>query len=234
MDENATDTEWLVNQVAHALRNPIFAALVQTEALSIRASQIPDVDRAIDSLYRQLKRLEAQVDDMLLYGRPARCTRARVAVEDIVQPIAESYGRGEREEPAEVTIDNQVGAVEVEWDPNAVKIILERLLDNAVQHTPPPHQVRDQLAAADGDRLVLTVSDRGEGIPEDLMERVFLPFFPQHRGRQGLGLAIVRKLADALGGTVTISSKPEVGTEARCVLPRQAGHGCQEGTGVPA
>jgi signal transduction histidine kinase len=225
MDDTAVDMEWLVNQIAHALRNPIFAALVQTEALSMRTSQIPEAEKAIGSLYRQLKRLEAQVDDMLLYGRPARLTPTRVAVDDILEPVVQSYGRGDHDEPAEILVDNRVGAVQVEWDPGAVTAILVRLLDNAVQHTPPPHRVWIRLTESDGDDLVLTVSDQGEGIQDDLKDRVFLPFFPQHRGRQGLGLSIVRKLVNALGGTVAISSQQGAGTEARCVLPQRAGDG---------
>ena len=70
---NAADTEWLVNQIAHALRNPVFAAMVQAEALSLRYRDIPEAAKATSILRNQLKRLEESLDDMLLYGRPARC-----------------------------------------------------------------------------------------------------------------------------------------------------------------
>jgi signal transduction histidine kinase len=223
MDDTPRDSEWLVNQIAHALRNPIFAALVQTEALSLRTSRSPEAQRAVSTLYGQLKRLEAQIDDMLLYGRPARPRPARLPVDDLVRSTAESYRVGNRGAAAEVVLDNQIGAAEVVWDPTMVRVILERLIDNAVEHTPAPHRIWLTAAAEGADRLCLTVRDQGDGIPADVQERMFLPFFPQHCGRAGLGLAIAKKFAEALGGTLAVRSRQGDGTEARCVLPRDIG-----------
>jgi signal transduction histidine kinase len=75
------------------------------------------------------------------------------------------------------------------------------------------------VAPDDRGRVVLTVRDEGEGIPEDLLPGVLLPFYPQHRGRPGLGLPIAVKFATLLGGTLIVESPPGNGTEVRVTLP---------------
>ncbi len=213
------DTEWLVNQVAHALRNPIFAAQVQIEALMLRLGQQPDAQRPVATLQRQLRRLEETVNEMLLYGRPTRVSRAPVELVQLVAAVAAAYCRGERQEPAEVSVQPAVLSLPARTDAGAVRTILERLLDNAVQHTEPPHRVEVVVAPPVDGRATLVVRDHGEGIPDDLRDRVTLPFFPQHRGRPGLGLAVASKLAAALGGSLAVDSRPGEGTEVRLVLP---------------
>jgi len=213
------ETEYLVNQIAHALRNPIFAAQVQVDALSLRGLQAPGATKAVETIQRQIKRIDDMVGDMLLYGRPASLSLTRVAVDDLVERVASEYRQGVRRGPAEVTVRRSGADAVAWWDSQAVRIILERLLDNAVEHSPPPHRVELGVALEHRDRVTLTVRDRGEGIPEELRGDVFRPFFPQHRGRPGLGLSIAVKFAALLGGTVTLDSEPGAGTEARVDLP---------------
>jgi nitrogen-specific signal transduction histidine kinase len=75
------------------------------------------------------------------------------------------------------------------------------------------------VAHAPDGAATVEVHDRGDGISDDLMDKVFLPFYPQHRGRPGLGLAVAAKFAHALGGYIELSSDPGAGTTARLVLP---------------
>ncbi len=214
------DTEWLVNQVAHALRNPIFAAMVQADAIAMRAASDPTLTRPAATLAGQLERLERILEEMLLFGRPARLAPRRARAASLAEELAASYAEGVRGEAAEVTLRLADPSLEVEWDPDAVRAVLERLLDNAVQHTEPPHRVELRLAHTDS-TVVLEVHDEGHGMPPEILERATVPFFPQHRGRPGLGLAVARKLATAHGGRLEIASTPEVGTTVRITLPRR-------------
>jgi signal transduction histidine kinase len=216
------DIEWLVNQIAHAFRNPVFAALVQTEALLIRTADQPEAKKAADILYKQLKRLENNLNEMLLLGRPARSKPQRVNVAKLVDSVAEVYRQGGRGEAAEIEANVDGSDVEVNWDSKAVTVILERLLDNAVQHTEPPHRVEVRVLCDDPGHVTLVVRDEGDGISADLLDDALLPFFPQHRGRPGLGLAIVDKFVRVLGGQLTIDSQSGAGTEVSCTLPRDA------------
>jgi len=218
-DTPDTDREWLVNQIAHALRNPIFAASVQTETLHLKAGDSEAVRIAADKLHGQLRRLSGNIDEMLLFGRPLRTHLAEVPVAELVSALSERYRLGDRQDPAQITCGEIDPSLSGRWDRNAVTVILERILDNAVQHTEPPHTIRIN-ARRDGDAgVILSVEDTGNGIDPEILDRVLQPFFPQHSGRQGLGLAIADKFARALGGRVEIESASDHGTTVSCILP---------------
>ena len=217
--ESGPDSEWLVNQIAHALRNPIFAAMVQAEALKLKVGDNENLARSADMVYGQLKRLEGNVDEMLLLGRPAKLNLRSVELATVVTTLAEGFRKGLLGDKVQVQPSIAEPQQPVTTDPEAVSIVLERLIRNAAQHSEPPHDVDLELGRHDPDDVVIAVRDHGSGIADELCDRVFLPFFPQHAGRPGLGLAVAAKFAHALGGHIEIETEPGVGTEARVVLP---------------
>jgi signal transduction histidine kinase len=212
------DCEWLVNQIAHALRNPIFAATVQAEALALKARSNDDLSRSAAMVQGQLKRLADDIEEMLLLGRPARLNPRAIDLTAVARSVAESARRGLAGDAASAEL-RAVEPLPIHSDPDAIRIILDRLVRNAVQHTAPPHAVELEVAAAADGAATVSVRDRGDGITPELLDKIFLPFFPQHRGRPGLGLAVAAKLAHALGGAIEIASEPGAGTTARLLLP---------------
>jgi signal transduction histidine kinase len=220
-DQPTTDAEWLVNQIAHALRNPIFAAAVQAEALQLRVHDPAAVIATGEKLHGQLQRLSHSIDEMLLFGRPVSARLEPLSINELLNSLTTRYRNGDRQEPAEIEAPGLDPDIIAHWDRNAVTVILERILDNAVQHTDAPHAIRLLAAPCDGDRVELVVSDRGAGIPDEILEQAKLPFFPQHSGRPGLGLAIADKFVRFLGGRLEIESTEGQGTTVRCTLPLQ-------------
>lgn len=107
--------------------------------------------------------------------------------------------------------------------PLALKRCLGNLVQNAIRHG-----VRATIQIEDGEQLVLRVLDQGPGIPEDMLDKVFEPFFrlEQSRNRDtggtGLGLSIARDIAQAHGGTITLRNRADGGLEATLALPRDA------------
>jgi two-component system sensor histidine kinase BaeS len=97
------------------------------------------------------------------------------------------------------------------------------LVANALRHTQPGGQVRvDASPAAAGVQIV--VRDDGDGIPAELLSRVFDRFVKgADSPGSGLGLAIVRDIVEAHGGAVTVASTPGAGTEVRLTLPAAGG-----------
>ena len=221
-EELSADREWLVNQIAHALRNPIFAATVQTEALHLRAADPAAVVKTADSLHEQLLRLSGSIDEMLLFGRPIQAAFEDVSVAEILGTLVSRYANGDRVDAAEISAGEVDPDLAGWWDRNAVIVILERILDNAVQHTDEPHRIRITAATTDDDLVAFTISDQGAGMPQEILENALLPFYPQHSGRPGLGLAIAEKFAAFFGGRIEIESTPNEGTTVRCLLPRRA------------
>jgi signal transduction histidine kinase len=109
-------------------------------------------------------------------------------------------------------------------DPGRVEQILGNLLSNALRYTPDGSCVETGLDCFK-DKVVLSVSDSGEGIPEGSQELIFKRFYRADHGRSrseggsGLGLAIARQLAEAQGGTLTADNHPKGGAIFRLTFP---------------
>ena len=100
--------------------------------------------------------------------------------------------------------------------------ILVNLLTNAIRHSPEKRAVLVRAAAVDSD-VVFGVTDHGPGIPSELQVRIFEPFerFDPHSGLgTGLGLPVSRRLAEVLGGRLTVESSVGRGATFTLVLPR--------------
>lgn len=215
------DAEWLVNQIAHALRNPIFAATVQAEALALKAAGQEQLVKSATMIQSQLGRLEADLEEMLLLGRPAKITIQPVDLSGVARAAIETGRATAGNGTTDIRLVGADAPITCLSDRSAVRIVLERLITNAVQHTQPPHVVEVELSIGPDGAATLTVRDAGDGISPELIDKIFLPFFPQHRGRPGLGLAVAAKFAHAAGGHIEITSEPGHGTTARLVLPAE-------------
>jgi two-component system sensor histidine kinase BaeS len=100
--------------------------------------------------------------------------------------------------------------------------VIQNLLVNAVRHTPADGGVRIDAQRSDGG-LELVVADTGEGIAPQDLERVFDPFFradpARHGSGAGLGLALAKRIVEALGGSIRVESQPARGSRFAIMLP---------------
>jgi two-component system sensor histidine kinase BaeS len=113
------------------------------------------------------------------------------------------------------------GAEDAACSPRLVRVI-QNLLVNAVRHTPADGTVRIE-AQRSGGGLEVSVLDTGEGISPQDLERVFDPFFRADPARQGsgagLGLALAKRIVEALGGSIRAESQPSRGSRFAITLP---------------
>ncbi len=110
-------------------------------------------------------------------------------------------------------------------DDTQVVSVLTNLLENAA-HAAGPEGVELRLSAVEGDAhalmLAIDVIDHGPGVPDDLRERIFKPFFTNRSEGTGLGLALARDLARLNGGDVVLVSTDATGSTFRLLLPMSA------------
>ena len=103
-------------------------------------------------------------------------------------------------------------------DPDLLKRILSNLVSNAVQAMPQGGTL-DIRAFKDADAVVITVEDTGVGIPEEVRPKLFTPLFTTKSKGQGFGLAVVKRMTEALGGKVSLESEVGKGTTFIILLP---------------
>ncbi|MBA2645553.1 MAG: hypothetical protein H0U81_02025 [Pyrinomonadaceae bacterium] len=172
---------------------------------------------------RQSLRCKAITRGLLDLTRQRRARSEMCALNSAVERCFRSFdGRG-RETSANFTLNLDAEVGEVATDEAMVRQILDNLLSNALDVV----GARDEITIStgvDGERVFVEVADSGSGIPADVLARIFDPFFTtKDPGKgSGLGLAISTTLADAVGGALTVESKPGAGSRFRLWLPRRA------------
>ena len=112
----------------------------------------------------------------------------------------------------------------VKIDPDAVSRILNNLIDNAIKYSEPDGSISVSLTT-DGNNTVMSVNDTGIGIPEEMLEHIFKPYFQVSRKKSniqgiGMGLNIVKKLIDAVDGKISVVGRPEKGTSVKVIFNR--------------
>jgi signal transduction histidine kinase len=218
-----------VATVSHELRTPLTSMMGFLEMIREgEAGQLTDDQkRFLAIVYRSSERLQRLVGDLLFVARlDANGLQLRFAdtrLDEIAGELVESSSALARSR--EIVLESDLGAMPpVLGDHERLVQLVGNLLSNALKFTPAGGRVTVRTFV-DGDQAVLEIADTGIGIPEAEQDRLFQRFFRSSTATEqaipgtGLGLVISRAIAEAHGGTITVTSRPGEGTCFRVELP---------------
>jgi signal transduction histidine kinase len=208
----------VVAGVAHEIRNPIAAMRLKAENAIAAGHDIRRKDQALRTIIDQIGRLEGLLRNLL-----SSVQRAKPMVTPVRDVIAFLNERVDffREQTAAhgLAVKVEGRAIDAAFDPARIGQAVDNLVLNAIQNTPPAGCITVS-AGRSADRLVLSVADTGRGVPKDLRAQLFEPFVTARPDGTGLGLAVVREIAEAHGGTARAIHRPD-GTTFIVELPWQ-------------
>lgn len=218
-----------VANVSHDLKTPLSVIRVYGETLEM--GRVPD-ETTRQEYYRVIthesERLSRLIDNVLDFSRIESGRRpyevAPTAVEPLVRDTLEAFGYVATQEGFKVDVRVEPNLPEVPLDADAVSQALGNLVDNAIKYSAERKTLAVTAAIVDG-HLALSVADEGIGIPGDEQTRIFEKFYrigrseTQGRRGSGMGLALVRHVAEAHGGRVTVDSQPGEGSRFTLWLP---------------
>jgi signal transduction histidine kinase len=215
-----------VQNASHELRTPITVALAHAELLPGSTADADGADAASDAaiVVDELGRLHRLVDRLLLLATAERHDLARLAPVRLAQLADEALRRWQP--VPRCWLRGELDDVTVLADPDRLAVALDAVLDNAVRFT-HDHDVIEVSVHRHGSDAALTVADSGPGIPPGQLESVFDRFEGAAPMRDsahnfGLGLSIVRAIAEVHGGRVTAAPGPAGGTAVTIWLPLHA------------
>jgi signal transduction histidine kinase len=213
-----------VANAAHQLRTPLTGLRLRLEAAGLKTDD-EALRRDLEAGEREAERLARTVTDLLTLAREGQRPAAVAPLPLTVagEAALERWISVAEEHDAALELRDRSAGARVDASREDVAVILDNLIENAIEHTAPRSTVRLEVSAA-GDDGLIAVLDSGPGLAPGEEERVFERFV---RGRSradrprgsGLGLTIVRVLARRWGGEATIANRPEGGARAEVRLP---------------
>jgi signal transduction histidine kinase len=224
----------LLANVSHEIRTPLARVAVALELCDEDDAGAEVLRRHLEGIRGDVAELNRLLEDVLLTARLDLATepgsagvphleRQRLPLDRIVSQALERFAR---ERPAhEVTCELPGEAVELDADPVLLRRVLDNLLENAARYAGASAPIEVAATSSPG-RLVVEVRDRGPGVDEVDLARLFEPFFRSEQARAryagglGLGLALCRRVVEAHGGAISALRREGGGLIVRLDLPR--------------
>src|SRR5229473_3479579 len=215
----------LIMNVSHELRTPIASIQAHVDSLLLPEADRPDAaetERRLRVTAAETRRLSDLIEDLLMLARADsqelkvanRAVEVGPIVEQVVQALA-PLARNERQ--VTVNLDDLPARIWATGDPDRLAQVLTNLVRNAINYTPEGGVVSIRVAGG-VDRVQIAVSDTGLGISAEDLEHVFERFYRADTSRTrdtggfGLGLSIAREFVEAMGGSLSATSQPGLGS----------------------
>jgi signal transduction histidine kinase len=209
--------------VAHEVRNPLNAILSISEAFFQEIGYNAEHAPFLDHIRTQVRRLSRLMESLLDLGKPLKMSDLKLERLPIVYAAAKSlwtqFPLSARHNVRLVLPEGEKGLT-VMAESSRLQQVLLNLFENAVQQSAEESEIRVVISSNRKTTAKICIVDSGRGIPDDVIGRVFEPFFTTRKGGYGLGLSIVKNTIEAHGGNVTIrNNRPLPGSTVEITLP---------------
>jgi signal transduction histidine kinase len=207
--------------VGHDIRNPLQAItgdiyLAKKEIASMSESkEKKNVLECLEEIQENIYYIDKIVVDLQDYARPLIPMTREIYLQKLINELLAKHGVPPNVK-VQVKVQKEVGTVVADSD--ILKRILGNLIINAVQAMPKGGKLTIQ-ACKEANGLIITVEDTGVGIADEVKDKLFAPLFTTKAKGQGFGLAVVKHMTEALGGTVSFESQEGKGTTFMVHLP---------------
>ena len=212
--------------VSHELRTPLTIIRGEIEVMLRKERTAEEYRTTLRSALEETRNMEKIIDDLLALSRIETADRMKfhgdVSLQEILMEVGESRSPAAREKGIDFVVHGGT-ARPVKGDRALLERLAANLVDNAIRYTPPGGRVEIGLDE-EKHRVVLTVRDTGIGIPKESLPMIFDRFYvvdpsrSKESGGSGLGLSIVKSVAEIHGAAIEVASEPGRGTTFRIVF----------------
>jgi signal transduction histidine kinase len=218
-----------VANVSHELKTPL--ALIRLFAETLELGRVPSAEKAQQYhriINKESHRLSQLINNILVFSlieagrKEYRFVKGHVVA--VVRDVVDAYRFPIEQQGFALEVEIAEDLPELSLDPEALSQALINLINNAIKYSPDRKRIAI-AARRDGERVLVSVSDSGIGIPKAEQKKVFEKFYRAESSLvhttkgSGLGLALVRHIVEAHGGEVELASAPDQGSTFTIVLP---------------
>ena len=204
----------LVGYIAHNIRNPLASIRA---AAQVGREETPEAQEAFQDVIDTADRLEQWAQDLLSYMRPLRLNLIPDDLNRLARNAVAVLQNKVKEQGAQLVLDLHP-LPPVVTDPQWMEQALVAVLANALDASGPMDEVTIHSYVADHD-AVIQITDVGPGIPQDVLSKIFDPYFTTKPDGVGLGLAMARKVMTAHQGSIDLQTTTGKGTTVTLICP---------------
>ncbi len=221
--QRSAAVQTLTAGLSHEIRNPLNAAGLQLAVLERRIRRMASKDQAdalqpLGLVRDEIRRLDHLLEDFLQFARPHELGRGPVEVETLVRRVAALLATDAERRGVLLTLRLESGLKARGEEPRLRQLVMNLVL-NALDASPSGGEVRLSARRVSLEQLELRVEDAGSGVPPNLRERIFRPFFTTKPQGSGLGLTIVQTIVAQHGGALRLDDSNLGGASFRVQLP---------------
>jgi two-component system OmpR family sensor kinase len=217
----------LLRDISHELRSPLARMRV---ALGLARQPPADLSRQLDRLEREIERLDSLISQVLklarLHGNDVPFARETFDLDEVIEEVVRDANFEGAVKNCRVRLQSAASAA-VNGNRDLVRSAIENVLRNAVRYSPQDAPVDVSVTRGDSGVAIL-IRDRGPGVPDSDLDRIFEPFYrvaesrDRDTGGEGIGLAITAQVLKAHGGSAKAANSQGGGFEVRLNLPAGA------------
>lgn len=213
---------------SHDLKNPLGNILMLSQLMKTTASEGAQFDEFMAILERSAKKMLSIIDNLLDVNRiesgKLQVEQKNTRLDELIQQTVDAFATAAKAKQIQVQVSFEDGDVMIHTDPMLLSQVLDNLLSNAIKYSPPSSVVTMTLRQA-ADNVHVVVADNGPGFSPQDQERLYHKFArltAQPTGGEhstGLGLSIVKRLVEAIGGEISLESVLGKGSRFTVTLP---------------
>ncbi|MEZ4527084.1 MAG: ATP-binding protein [Desulfobacterales bacterium] len=208
----------MVAGISHEIRNPLGIIRSSAELLKKKMIQCGQPSQIADVIVEESGRLNNIITDFLTYAKPCPPNRIPCRVEEVIEKnisflSAQIEGAG-----YQIKVQQENELPEIMADADMLYQAFLNILINAMQSMPAGGEIQVLLSAGP-ESINLMFKDKGQGIPEDILEKIWNPFFTTKETGTGLGLGIVKNIIEAHRGSIRMENRPVYGAQVIIDLP---------------
>lgn len=205
--------------LAHQIRTPLSSALLYVSQMNSEHLDLDKREKFVGKALNSLHHLEALVKDMLQYAKGGKGSERLVKIDDLIDSLEVGIESPIELSGSRIKFNAFMPGMYVMGDMDALVTALQNLVVNAIDVVGKNADIEVTVNKISGDKVDIIVSDKGPGIETEKLEKIFEPFFTSRAKGTGLGLAVVRAIAEAHNGEIWVKSIIGYGSQFGLRLP---------------
>ncbi|MFP4347304.1 MAG: sensor histidine kinase [Thermodesulfobacteriota bacterium] len=208
----------MVAGISHEIRNPLGIIRSSAELLKKKMAKTEPSNSIPDIIVEEAGRLNNIITDFLDYARPKAPHMAPCHIDEVLKKNLAFLEPQLGAQGYQIKKHDNGDIPMVMADSDMMYQVFLNILINAIQAMPGGGEIQVGVESAD-DQVIVSFKDKGEGIPEDTLQKIWDPFFTTKETGTGLGLGIVKNIVEAHNGSIKIENRPIYGAEVTITLP---------------